>query len=269
MSINQNTEYERFTQEVYQQLSSYHHTDNKNVQHNIKLKGRSGCEHQIDVYWEYAKDGITHRVAIECKNYKNSVSISKVRDFFGVLYDIGNIQGIMVTTVGYQKGAKQFANEYGISLKELRSPNDGETIIGEMDLNIHIEKKSTLFKVDEKWAEEHGINIPEYKRRIDMLGVINNHRWSNATHIPLKIDDDRIRDSKGNVITSLKSLGQDTTFEDAYLNTSYWGPVKFLEVKFVNSTEDIQRNISIDAEGFVRAILKDAFSDNTDFMVIR
>ncbi len=267
--MNPNTEYELFTQEVYQQLLNYHHTNTNNVQHNIKLKGRSGCEHQIDVYWEYVKDGVNHRVAIECKNYKNSISISKVRDYFGVLNDIGDIQGIMVTTVDYQKGAKRFAKEYGISLKELRSPRDGETIIGKMDLRIHVESKCTLFKVDEKWTEEHGINIFEYKRRIDMLGIINDHQWSKATYIPLETKDDTIRDSKGKVITSLRSLEQDTQFDDAYLNTSYWGPVKILEVKYAYSTEDTQRSINIDAEGFVKAILKDAFSEKTDFMVMR
>lgn len=68
------TEYERFTQEVYQQLSNYHHWGIKNIQHNIKLKGRSGCEHQIDVYWAYEKDGVNHCVAIECHNYiSNSI----------------------------------------------------------------------------------------------------------------------------------------------------------------------------------------------------
>lgn len=267
--MNANTEYELFTREVYRQLSAYHHTCFTKVQHNIKLKGRSGCEHQIDVYWEYVKDGIRHHVAIECKNYKNSISISKVRDFFGVLNDIGNIQGIMVTKVGYQKGAKQYAKEYDISLKELRSPYEGETIIGEMSLRFHIEKTSTLFQVDEQWAEEHGINISEYKRWMDMISFENDHQWSTATHIPLQTIDGTIRDSNGDTITSLRSLEHDTTFEDAYVNTSNWGPVKILEVKFERSTEDIQRNIAIDAEGFVKAILKDAFNDTTDFMVMR
>ncbi len=268
-AMNPNTEYERFTQEVYQQLLSCQHPNIANVQHNIKLKGRSGCKHQIDVYWEYEKDGVNHCVAIECKNYKNSISISKVRDFFGVLNDIGGIQGIMVTTVGYQKGAKQFAKGYGISLKELRSPRAGETLIGEIDLRFHVEKKSTLFKVDEKRAEERGINISEYKRRMDMISIKKEHLWSNATHIPLPINDDKIRDSKGNVVTSLESVEGATTFEDAYVSTSCWGPVKILEVKHGHSTEDTHRSIAIDAEGFVKAILKDVFSHNTEFMVLR
>ena len=70
--MNPNTEYEKFTQEIYQQLLS---TDLGNVKtvevlHNVKLRGRSGQDHQIDVFWEYEIAGLRHKVAIECKNYK-------------------------------------------------------------------------------------------------------------------------------------------------------------------------------------------------------
>lgn len=266
---NSNTEYERFTQEVFRNLSEYHHFNIRTVQHNIKLKGRSGCKHQIDVYWEYEKDGVNHRVAIECKNYNKRVSKEKVCAFQSILVDLGDVEGIMVSKKGFQSGAKQFAEHNGILLKELRTPNDDETIIGEIELRFHIEKKSTLFKIDEKWAEEHGINITDYKCRLDMISIKNDHLWSNATHIPLPISDDIIRDSKGNKITTLKSGEENIAFEDAYIYTSYWGPIKILEVKHEHSTEDIQRNISIDAEGFVKAILKDIFSNNTEFVVMR
>lgn len=60
------------------------------VQHNVKLKDKSGCEHQIDVYWEYEIAGNKHRVAIECKNYNSLVPIGKVRDFKGVLENTEN-----------------------------------------------------------------------------------------------------------------------------------------------------------------------------------
>lgn len=267
--MNPNTEYEHFTREVYQQLSNYYHLGIKTVQHNIKLKGRSGCEHQIDVYWEYEKDGESHRVAIECKNYSNRVSKRIVCAFQGVLDDLDGVEGIIVSKKGYQQGAKEYAKHYGIMLKELREPEVSETIIGNIEIHFHNDIRHTLFKVDEKWAEEHGINISEYKRRMDMISIKKEHLWSDATHIPLPKNDDKIRDSKGNVILSLESLEDATTFDDAYVSTSCWGPVKILEVKHDHSTEDIQRIIAIDAEGFVKAILKDVFSDNTEFMVMR
>lgn len=279
--MNPNTEYERFTQEVYQQLLSCQHPNIAHVQHNVKKKGRSGCEHQIDVYWEYEKDGVKHWVAIECKNYSNHVPKEKVCAFQGVLSDLDGVEGIMASKKGFQRGAKQYAKEYGISLHELRMPNVGETIIGNMALNFHIEKRCTLFAVDEQWAKEHNIDIPEYKRRMGMISIANEHQWSNATHIPLKLADRVIRDAEGNEITTLDLLDQQIPdhptddfpivfpFDDAYVSTSPWGSIKILEVKYTYKTEDQQRNFTIDAEGFVKAILKDAFSDDPGIRIMR
>lgn len=118
--MNQNSEYERFTQEIYQQLVNLDVVRTTKVRHDVKLEGRSGQKHQIDVYWEYVIAGNKHRVAIECKNYNTLVPIGKVRDFKGVLDDLNGVNGIMVTKVGYQEGAKKYAQEYGISLKELQ-----------------------------------------------------------------------------------------------------------------------------------------------------
>ena len=134
--MNPNTEYEKFAQEVYRELAKTDVVKTIDVKHNILLTGRSGQKHQIDVYWEYEKSGIKTCVAIECKNYNSTVPIGKVRDFFGVLYDLDNVAGIMVTKIGFQKGAKEYANHYGIGLKELRIPNVEDCIIGQTELYI-------------------------------------------------------------------------------------------------------------------------------------
>ena len=100
---------------MYQELVAADVVKTTNVQHNVKLRGKSGQEHKIDVYWEYEIAGVIHRVAIECKNYKRKISIGAVRDFYGVLSDLNNVAGIMVTKIGYQEGAKEFAAHFGIS----------------------------------------------------------------------------------------------------------------------------------------------------------
>ena len=81
--------------------------------------------------------------------------------------------------------------------------------------------------------------------------------------------DDKIRDSKGNVITSLRTVEDGSTFEDAYLRTIYWGAVKILEVKYTYKSENRHRNINIDAGEFVKGILKDAFSDDPGIRIMR
>ena len=93
--MNPNTDFELFTQRIYQKLVDNDVLKPTTVQHNVKLKGKSGCEHQIDVYWEYEIAGNMHRVAIECKNYDSLVPVGKVRDFQGVLSDLYNVNGIM------------------------------------------------------------------------------------------------------------------------------------------------------------------------------
>ncbi|MBS1949865.1 MAG: hypothetical protein OJF59_002503 [Cytophagales bacterium] len=120
--MNKAVEYEKFVQDVYQSIVDAQGYANITVQHNVKLKGRSNQEHQIDIYWEFELAGVKNRVAIECKNYSTEVPIGKVRDFYGVLTDIGNINGVMVSTVGFQSGAKEFASHYGIDLIEVRVP---------------------------------------------------------------------------------------------------------------------------------------------------
>lgn len=268
--MNTNTEYEKFTRELCERLALYKGLLSSNVQHNVKLRGKSGLNHQIDVYWEYNKDGIVHRVAIECKNYSYGVSIGKVRDFYGVISDLDNVKGIMVTTVGYQTGAKKFADYYGISLKELRAPRDGETVIGELDMHFETDVTHRLFLINEEWAAKQGFDINWHRERTAMWSLKNREKWMNATHLPLGTVDDYIRDADGRVLLSIEELQKhkpdkhpdDNTniycFEDAYVKNEYWGLIKIDEIKFEREFTKDEQTYSVDAGHFVRAILADA-----------
>ncbi len=192
--INENTEYEKLVQEIYQAISNAEGVKNINVRHNIKLPGKSGCNHQIDVYWEFEMMGIKHCVAIECKNYSSEVPVGKIRDFFGVLHDVGNITGIFVTKVGYQRGADKFANHYGILLKELRFPTakDWEGRVKDIVLTIH-----ALF-----------INIKERNFDVDFDWLFANSNFKQGDKISLggMADELKILDSAGNVLATLHEL---------------------------------------------------------------
>lgn len=134
------TEYEKFVQSVYQALLAAEGVDTVDVRHNISLHGNSGCEHQIDVYWEFRLAGQLYRTAIECKSYNDSVTVGRVRDFYGVLVDVPGLLGVFATRLGYQRGAKLFADHYGISLKEVREPTDEDWAgrVREIHLNMHV-----------------------------------------------------------------------------------------------------------------------------------
>ena len=231
------------------------------------MKGRSGQEHQIDVYWEYEIAGSKHKVAIECKNYNQAVPIGRVRDFFGALYDLVDVKGIMVTKVGYQKGAKEYASYYGIDLKELRNPNPGEAIIGEVEMNFDISVRRCLFLVDENDSETEKFSVSRYKQYLSWMSLNKDSSWIYATHIPLELIDRNIIDSNGTIMTTLEKIEEELPkdsdsdiifkYEDAFLNTR-WGKIKINEIKYEYKYTNEKKVIAIDARDFVKAILKDA-----------
>lgn len=139
-NVELGTEYEKFVQSVYQALLVAEGVDTVDVCHNINLKGNSGCEHQIDIYWEFRLAGQLYRTAIECKSFNKSVNVGRVRDFYGVLVDVPGLIGVFATQIGYQGGAKLFADHYGISLKEVREPTDADWAgrVRKIHFNVHL-----------------------------------------------------------------------------------------------------------------------------------
>ena len=264
---NANIEYEKFAQEVYQELVNADVVKSTEVRHDIKILGKSGQKHQIDVYWEYEIAGVLHKVAIECKNYNKPVPVSKVRDFYGVLSDLNNVSGIMVTKIGYQEGAKKIGNHYGISLKELRTPNQGEAIIAEVKTCINVSIRHCLFEVDEIWAKENGLNLQSYKQQLDYLNFPPKEKWVHSIYIPLQVKGGKICNAKGEIIDTLDNLenqlqtDKDRVFslEDSYVDTP-WGLVKIRAIKYECEQNNKTINMSIDAQEFIKAILKDALN---------
>ena len=276
-TVNPNTEYEKFAQEIYkhQHLFEADGITTMSVKHNVILVGKSGCKHQIDVYWEYKIKGVIKKVAIECKNYNSKVSIGKVRDFYGVLSDLTDIAGIMVTKKGYQSGAKQYAACYGINLHELREPDENESDLGkfELDITTNISIRRRLFLLDEEWIKSNLSILKGYREYYKMLSP--NLNFSESFHMdyyPLEIiESSEIVDKNSKTISSFnkleKSLPSKTTdpehifsFNCAYVNTRNLGKVKIKEIKYSYINERQTRLFTIDAQHFVKAILKDALN---------
>jgi hypothetical protein len=110
------TEYEILVRDLHAALVENDCVENISVLHNVKLKGRSGATHQIDVYWEFKVAGVKYKTCIECKHYNRRVKKSDVATLIAILDDIGNATGIFATTVGYQSGAVLLAKEKGVRL---------------------------------------------------------------------------------------------------------------------------------------------------------
>ncbi len=154
---NNGKEYEDLIKYVYEQLS-YFNGKNINVEKNIKLIGKSNCDHQIDVYYEFDMNGIKHKVIIECKDHKEKVERRLLEAFKSTLDDIGGCIGIFASRNGFQKGAIDYAKFYDIELvsggelpliskvlsKQLEVVLPDESVIGEPFWTIMEERNGQI-----------------------------------------------------------------------------------------------------------------------------
>ena len=117
-------EYELLVKSIYEAISEQKDIANSKIERNIVIVGTSGVGHQIDILWSYDTNNKSRRVLIECKNYSKAVDLGVARNFKGAMDDIGNCDGLIVTKVGFQKGAQKFCEHYNILTKVCRKPTD-------------------------------------------------------------------------------------------------------------------------------------------------
>ncbi len=72
MPKNNGNSLESYVQYVYQSLLNMRN-EGVVVSKNAKLRGKSGAMHEIDVFYEFVRAGIRHRVAVECKDLSRPV----------------------------------------------------------------------------------------------------------------------------------------------------------------------------------------------------
>ena len=188
--MNKNTEYEMLVQDMYQTIVNEDAPDTIKVQHNVKIEGKSGQKHQIDVYFQFSFAGETFKTIIECKNYSKPVSIGAISDFQGRLIDIGGAKGVFVSKNGFQKGAVDYAKQYDIVLKELRYPTVKDwkgrvkTLIFTISIcSSHIVKRE--FEFDMAWIkekfEDEGLEIKVATYNKDV--IINSENGEEITNL--------------------------------------------------------------------------------------
>jgi hypothetical protein len=118
-------EYEQFVRDIFETLLRAQGVETVKVEHDVQVQGISR-PHQVDVYWEFRLAGVLHSVIINCKRYASTVEVGDVEQMKGVLSDVPDARGMLVTTVGYQQGAVDFARIHRIGLKVIRPPEDAD-----------------------------------------------------------------------------------------------------------------------------------------------
>ncbi|MGN8160351.1 restriction endonuclease [Salinisphaera sp. SWV1] len=260
---SESTEFELFVRAVYQEILSLEGFETISVEHDVKITGRSGQKHQIDVYWEFKAGGITHKVAVECKHYKNTISLGKIRDFHSVVEDIGNTLGVFVTTKGYQSGAIKYAKHKDISLKTVSEPTEEELQshqgIKMIGLQMHakfIQNVRRKPEIDTEWlfsntdvqeGDELSFNGLSSEVTIQDIGrgvVTNVHELENR--LPREPENS-------------KDLNYSFEFEEAFIKfpEGFSIPIKLRAFHFLYDTETVTEYSEIRFKLMAEAVLRD------------
>lgn len=127
---NNGAELERHVQFVFDTLLNFKGNEHTVVTTGAVLQGRSGNRYKADVFYEFERAGIRHRVVIECKNYTTRrVEAAEVIEFKGKIEEVGQVVGVMVSKSGYQQGAIDYARHYYILLlRENELPTIGSLL---------------------------------------------------------------------------------------------------------------------------------------------
>lgn len=259
-------DYELLTQKIYKSILDSECVENLEVKHDQKIKGKSGVEHQIDVFWEYKYAGISHKVLIECKYYSKAISLIHARNMLGLLHDIPNSQGLIVTTQGFQSGVIDFCNHYEISLKRIRPPEGSDwdgciqivNINGEMYQNQYL-NLSVCFDASDaetkKFCEANGseISFNVYDSTIEDCGeVLFIGNWLDK-NITANLRECNVK--REDVIEPI----------DARVVLPSGEKLKLRNMKVLWELTKQDLSVSVDAMDFVHAVLEDFGSGKVEY----
>nr|WP_154887280.1 restriction endonuclease [Paenibacillus xylanexedens] len=113
--INKGKLLEEYIHYVYSSLLKMEEK-NALITKDVVITGNDGQKNQFDVYYEFIKAGVPHRVAIECKNHTRPIERKEVHDFACKLESVAPMQGVMIAPSGFQEGARIAAKNKGITL---------------------------------------------------------------------------------------------------------------------------------------------------------
>jgi hypothetical protein len=122
--------YEELTQDLMARVGPADGVSTIRRDRSVTLAGHA-AENRIDVLWE-CRDQSDRliRLVFECRSYKRRITQQALHSCRSVVDDVSEpgveTVGVMVTTTGYQAGARRVADTYGIVICEPRAPNEAD-----------------------------------------------------------------------------------------------------------------------------------------------
>lgn len=261
--------FEKITQEIYEEILRKEGIENVEVMHNVKLKGKSDFEHQVDIYWKFRMAGVEHCVIVECKNYNSSVTVDKIKVLHDTAMDL-DAKALIITKTGYQSGAVTLAESYKIGLKLLQRPvpSDWNGFLQKINLqviaimpynmNIGLDAHPVSQEQLERIASyDHSKAIKQDKFLFDALGNPDSQALSVyvSAHLPQLIDGE--------------GYSYEFEPENRYMQVLYpdFNAIEFLQVKKIKvsySVRTIYDEFTIDAMEAIDFVLKDFLSGKVE-----
>lgn len=96
------------------------------VEHNVTLIGTSGRKRQVDVLVTQTTKLHTYKTLIECKFLKTKVDGDVVDKLAAAIEDLKANKGAIITTIGYEAGAIDYAKSKNIDIFLIRNVLDNE-----------------------------------------------------------------------------------------------------------------------------------------------
>jgi len=97
-------------------LKKLFESQNYRVNHNIRVLGKSGTEHQIDLLLGYEAPLHISKIIVEAKNYELPVNKDRIMRLIQIIEDVGADRGIIITTNKFTPGALTTARGRNIDL---------------------------------------------------------------------------------------------------------------------------------------------------------
>lgn len=148
------------------------------VSRNATMFSSAGIPHEIDIYYEFKKAGVTHRVAIECKNTQRAIEKGRVQEFESKIRDLPGVVGVIVSAGGYQQHARDFAESKGIMPLRLQDLPAIPQLLAE--------RIKTVALPDESYYGEPFWTIMEIREgKVTGSYFASHHPGANAPLIPM------------------------------------------------------------------------------------
>lgn len=144
------SEYEKLTEWIVTALASDAPVRTVRIERDVKLQG-AATTNQVDVLWTYEESGREHTVLFECRSYGRTLTQQAVFAWSAVVKDLqsavdSTLEGVMVTSTGYQRGAQAVADTYGIVILELRQPTEKDLAGRLLGINVELHLRTPFVR---------------------------------------------------------------------------------------------------------------------------